>query len=100
MNKTLKSAFTALMVVGLLALSAIPSFGVDLESFEFNDPQFTELGDVANTANPFNQWSTDLNDLTESFTTGSGVFDIGKESDAFADSFLQIDNITSVVVFS
>lgn len=95
MPKYIGSAFTALMVVGLLNWSAAPSLGVDFESFEFNDPQFTELGDVANTAHQFNQWSTDLNDLTESFTTGGGFFDIGKESDAFADSFLQIANINS-----
>ena len=95
MHKDNCSTFTALLAVGLLVWSSAESFGVDFESFEFNDPQFTELGDVANTANPFNQWSTDLNDLTESFTTGGGVFEIKKESDAFADSFLQIDNISS-----
>lgn len=86
------STLATLLAASLLAWPMTPALAADLESFEFNDPSFTELQDSANTANPLNQWSTDINFLTDSFVLG-GDYNVMKFSDVFAPSYLQIDNI-------
>ena len=68
---------------------------VDIESFEFNESQFTELAGAANMANPGNNWATDINLLTDSFMDGAGNYKVAKFNDDFAPSYLQIANITS-----
>ncbi len=77
--------------VAMLISSAVPA--TDFESFEFNEPAFTELNNAANGANPGNNWSTDIADLTDSFMDGSGSYRIAKFNDAQADNYLQIANI-------
>jgi len=100
MRRTFFVTSTSMMVGVLLAWQTVPAFGVDLESFEFNESQFTELDSAANTANPGNNWSIDVNDLTDSFMDGAGNYKIAKFNDLFADNFLQIDDVTSATVGS
>jgi hypothetical protein len=84
---------TALPLVALLlSWSLADVHALDLESFEFSDADFTELGDAANTANPSNRWSTDINLLTDSFVQ-AGSYRVGKFNDDFVSSYLQIANI-------
>lgn len=92
MRITLGSALKPLLIAVLLGLPVSKTLAVDFESFEFNDSNFTELGNAANTANPGNLWSTDTNLLTDSFVL-SGDFQVSKFSDVFAASYLQIDNV-------
>ncbi len=94
-----RSCVTALVTLAS-ALLPLHSEAVDLESFEFNDPFFTTLDLAVNTANPGNFWSVDFTDLTDSETDGAGNFRIAKFNDAFADNFLQIDNVDSSTVGS
>lgn len=84
--------FAAALV--LAAWSASTSRAVDLESFEFNEGNFIELDFVANTANPGNGWSVDIDDMVPA-ETFNGDFFITKDNENFADNFLQIDNVTS-----
>lgn len=70
---------------------------VDLEAFEFNDPDFTELQNAVNSANNGNNWSTDLQNLTESIVL-NGKFRVALfNPDVFVPSYLQIDNVDSTV---
>ena len=100
MHKTLFTTCTSVLVGIALAWQVMPAFGVDFESFDFNDASFTELDSTVNTANPGNSWSTDINVLTDSFTDGAGDYEIKKFNDAFAPNYLQIDDITSSTVGS
>ena len=90
---TFRSPFRSLLTFLLLLASPLDVMGVDLESFEFGDPNFSQLQDAANTANPFNQWVED-GDLTDSFVSG-GVFDIRKFNNNFSENFLQIADINA-----
>ncbi|TWT78317.1 hypothetical protein Pla123a_11080 [Posidoniimonas polymericola] len=96
--------FTTFTTAGLLMLVALspPADAVDLEAFEFNDPNLTELTAAANTANPGNSWvSSETNgfsDMTPSRVI-SGSYQILKEQGGLATNHLQIDNVTSGSVF-
>lgn len=87
-----KLAFV-LFALHLLCL-ATSALAVDIESFEFGDFNFTELDSAANTANPGNFWSTDINVLTDSFVD-TGEYVIKKFNDDFAPNYLQIDDVNS-----
>ncbi|MEM8945176.1 MAG: hypothetical protein AAGD11_08335, partial [Planctomycetota bacterium] len=83
---------TALLTVSLTQQVT----AVDLEAFEFNDPDFTFLTAATNSVNNGNNWSTDI---TTSSVVG-GTFFVGKDNDDFETSHLQIDNVTSDTVGS
>lgn len=100
MENTIMSRFLGIATIAMLALvpcamKGSPAQAADLEAFEFNDFDFTTLQDAANTGSnpvvPFNQWVGD-GDLTDS-TVQSGVFDIRKANNNFAEQFLQIEDI-------
>ncbi len=93
MNSSNESKFLYLAMVAI-CLSATIAKGIDFEAFEFNDSNFTELGNTANSINPANNWSTNTNLLTDSFVFDGG-YRVSKFSDVFAPSYLQIDNIDS-----
>lgn len=84
----------SVFAVALVLLPTTAGQAVDLESFEFNDANFTELDFVANTANPGNNWVVDIDDMVPA-ETFNGSFRITKDNENFADNFLQIDNVTS-----
>ena len=86
-----KSLYLAMVAI---CLSATIAKGIDFEAFEFNDSNFTELANTANSINPANNWSTNTNLLTDSFVFDGG-YRVSKFSDVFAPSYLQIDNIDS-----
>ena len=92
MRSTLRSTLPALLAVALTLGMPTLVFAVDYESFEFNDANFSELHQAANTANPGNYWSTDIGLLTDSFVI-SGDYQVSKFNDYFAASYLQIDNV-------
>ena len=83
---------TKLIAALALWAPATVALGVDFESFDFNDGNFTELAGTSNTANPGNGWSTNPALLTDSFVL-DGAYRVSKFSDVFAPSYLQIDNI-------
>lgn len=75
------------------------AWAVDFESFEFNDANGTQLGAVANTANPGNAWVADP-DMGGSQTQQAlggrpGSYYVIKASDTTDNNFLQINDITS-----
>ena len=79
----------------LAAASICPAIvrAVDIEAFEFNDPDFTELSAAANSVNNGNNWSDNI----ASSAVASGAFFIGKDNNDFSTSHLQIDNITAAI---
>ncbi|MCA9235932.1 MAG: PEP-CTERM sorting domain-containing protein [Planctomycetales bacterium] len=82
----------ALLVVALTSPAAL---AVDIEQFEFNDFNFTELDGVANTGTPGGHlWITDITDMVPA-ETFNGSFRITKDNDNFADNFLPIDNVAT-----
>lgn len=88
--------FTFFLAIVLSALGTSPSGAADLEAFEFNDSDFTELNNAANSVNPGNNWS---DGIATSAVTG-GVFFIGKDNNDFSTSHLQIDDINDTTVGS
>jgi hypothetical protein len=82
----LTAAYTAVLFASSLVMA------VDFEAFEFNEANFTELQNAVNT-NTGNNWSVDIDDLTDSYTDGAGSYRIAKFNDAQADNYLQIANV-------
>ena len=70
--------------------------GADLEAFEFNDGGVVELNAAVNSINAGNNWS---DPIATSAVTGGNFF-IGKDTNDFSTSHLQIDNITSDTIGS
>ena len=93
----------ALTVAALLAGSSV-AHAVILEDFQFNDANGTELGAAANSINPGNLWQNSSagspipGDLVNS-TVQDGVFNVMKNDNFFSTRHLQIDNITSGIVY-
>lgn len=83
--------FSLLAATLFLLSSADVAVGVDLEAFEFNDPDFTELSNATNSVNGGNNWS---DNIVTSVVVG-GEFFIGKDNLDFSTSHLQIDDINS-----
>ena len=94
MHKTLQSPHANIFLAVLLATTATTALGLDYESFEFNDANYSELEYTSNTANPYNQWSRDTNYMVDSYVF-NGSFEIRKASTYYAQNYLQIDNIAS-----
>ncbi|MGI9429891.1 MAG: hypothetical protein ACR2NM_14610, partial [Bythopirellula sp.] len=84
-------------IATILLLATSPtSLAVDLEAFEFSDPDFTELSAAANSVNGGNNWSDNI----ATSAVAGGAFFVGKDNDDFSTSHLQIANITADTVGS
>ena len=92
MRRTSGSTLLKIFAFGFLTFSATAGYATDLESFEFDDNNFDQLNQAANTANPGNAWSTNTTLLTDSFVF-NGQYRVAKFSDVFAPSYLQIDDV-------
>lgn len=101
---------TATFLSAALSLGVASANATIFEDFTFDDPNGTELGSAANSANPGNLWMnasrnevTDElepipGDVADSFVQ-DGVFRIAKDDDLYSTRHLQIDNITSGVTY-
>jgi hypothetical protein len=84
----------AFSVAALVLAFVQPALAVDFESFLFDDPNGSELDGAANTANPSNFWTVDVDNLSAS-EVENGVFRIAKDNNAAAPAVLNIANVTT-----
>ena len=97
--RRIRKRFLALMLLTAVCCTGQITQGVDIEVFEFNDSNGTELMNAANSVTS-NQWSTP-NAGADMFPSSveSGSYRIIKDFDGLAQNHLDIDNITSGTVY-